>query len=383
MFVEQIDVATDSVKIRVAILGASGYTGAELVRILVHHPRAEIVLLTADRRAGKELGDVFPHLGGLGLPRLLPLNQVEWSGLELGAVFCALPHGASQPVVASLLDGVQDSSKGASTAGALEGRVSSALNGVKVIDLSADFRLKDTAVYQEWYGASHMAPSLLPAATYGLTEFARGEISDTDLIACPGCYPTAILLPLVPLLETRKILPVDIIVDAKSGMSGAGRTAKEAGLFAEVSEAIHPYGIGGHRHVPEIEQSLSAAADVPVTITFTPHLVPMNRGILATTYVRLSDGATYDDARQTLLNRFRGEPFVRVLGEGCAPATRMVRGANHCVVNIFADRVPGRAIVVSAIDNLVKGASGQAVQNFNAAFGFDETLGLEAEALFP
>ena len=375
--------ATDSVKIRVAILGASGYTGAELVRILVHHPRAEIVLLTADRRAGEELGDVFPHLGGLGLPRLRPLDKVKWSGFELGAVFCALPHGASQAVVASLLDGVQDPSKDASTAEALEERISSAPNSVKVIDLSADFRLKDTAVYQEWYGASHMAPSLLPAAAYGLTEFARREISDTDLIACPGCYPTAVLLPLVPLLESKKILPFDIIVDAKSGVSGAGRAEKEAGLFAEVSEAIHPYGIGGHRHVPEIEQLLSAAADEPVTISFTPHLVPMNRGILATTYVRLSDGATDDDARQTLLNRFRGEPFVRVLGEGCTPATRMVRGTNRCVVNVFADRVPGRAIVVSAIDNLVKGASGQAVQNFNVAFGFDETLGLEAEALFP
>lgn len=375
--------ATENGRVRVAILGASGYTGAELVRILVRHPRVEIVLLTADRRAGQGLGEVFPHLGGLGLPGMLSLDQVEWSGLDIGAAFCALPHGTSQAVVAGLLHSVGDSLVDELIAEAPEDLINAAPGGVKVFDLSADFRLQDAEVYREWYGVPHRATALLPRAVYGLTEFARGDVADADLVACPGCYPTATLLPLVPLLQEALILPYDIIVDAKSGVSGAGRAEKEANLFAEVSEGIHAYGVARHRHAPEIEQSLSVAASEPVTISFTPHLVPMNRGILATAYVRLSDGAGAGDLRRSLVDRYRGEPFVQVLDEGRVPATRMVRGSNQCVVNVFEDRAPGRAIVISAIDNLVKGASGQAVQNFNVAFGFAETLGLDDLALFP
>ena len=347
---------------RVAILGASGYTGAELVRLLAHHPGAEIVALAASRRAGMALGDVFPHLGGLDLPRLATLEELDWGGLGLDAVFSALPHGASTRVVADLL--------------ALPAPP-------RVIDLSADFRLTDPAAYVEWYGGPHGAPDLLPRAVYGLTEFAREALPGADLIACPGCYPTAALLPMVPLLASRAISPGDIVVDAKSGVSGAGRAEKESLLYGEVAEGIHPYALAGHRHLPEIEEHLAAAARSPVVATFVPHLVPMNRGILSTMYVRLAAGITPADARLRLFEAFSGAPFVRVLPEGQSPATRMVRGSNHCVLNLFGTRIPGRAVVVSAIDNLVKGASGQAVQNFNVSYGFDETLGLEAEALFP
>jgi N-acetyl-gamma-glutamyl-phosphate reductase len=348
---------------RVGILGASGYTGAELVRLLAHHRGAEIVALTASRRAGMAMGDVFPHLGGLDLPRLYALEELDWAGLGLDAVFSALPHGASTRVVSDLL--------------ALP-------SPPRVIDLAADFRLADPAAYIEWYGGPHGAPELLPRAVYGLTEFARADLPGADLIACPGCYPTAALLPLVPLVAARAISLDDIVIDSKSGASGAGRAEKESLLYGEVAEAIHPYALGGHRHAPEIEEHLTAAAaGLRVTTTFVPHLVPMNRGILSTIYVRLADGITSADARLRLFEAFSGEAFVRVLEEGQIPATRMVRGSNHCVLNLFGTQNPGRAVVVSAIDNLVKGASGQAVQNFNAAFGLNETLGLEAEALFP
>ena len=369
-------------KVRVAILGASGYTGAELVRLLRPHPGVEIALLTAERRAGQTLGDVFPHLYGNDLPRLAALREIDWGAIEIDAAFCALPHGTGQDVVARFLQVPPEPDRRETDDGSL-GSIDEVPKGVRIFDLSADFRLRDPGVYRDWYGAPHRVPGLLGRSVYGLTEFAREEVAGAGLVACPGCYPTAALLPLVPLLEAGLILPSDIVIDAKSGVSGAGRAEKEANLFAEVSEAIHPYGLAGHRHAPEIEQMLSLAAGDPVTVSFTPHLVPMNRGILATMYVRLAEGAGAADARRALLQRFRDEPFVRVLEAGRAPATRMVRGANSCAVNLFEDRAPGRVIVVSAIDNLVKGAAGQAVQNFNVAYEFPETLGLEAEPLFP
>jgi N-acetyl-gamma-glutamyl-phosphate reductase len=254
---------------------------------------------------------------------------------------------------------------------------------VKVIDLSADFRLRDIAVYAEWYGDSHKAPHLQAEAVYGLTELARERIAKARLVACPGCYPTSCLLPLVPLIEAGVVETGDIIIDAKSGISGAGRGAKEASLFAEVSEGVHAYGVASHRHAPEIEQALTLAAGHPVTVNFTPHLMPMNRGILSSIYVRLAGGVTADDARTALARGYVGEPFVHVLENGLAPATRHVRGSNNCLIGVFADRVPGRAIVLSVIDNLVKGASGQAVQNMNVIRGFPETTGLRQQALFP
>ena len=370
-------------KIRVAILGASGYTGGELVRILAHHPHVEIAVLTADRRAGRALGEVFPHLAWVNAPPLQALDQVEWPGLDIDAVFCALPHGTTQRVVAGLLH-VHRLPLAKELVAADDGDLVSAVKGhPRVFDLSADFRLRSADTYLQWYGHAHEAQELQKRAVYGLTEFARKDIARTDLVACPGCYPTAALLPLLPLLEKALILPYDIIIDAKSGVSGAGRAEKEANLFTEVTEGIHAYGVAHHRHAPEIEQALTDMSKEPVTVTFTPHLVPMSRGILSTKYVRLANGVTADDLRDALVRRYDGEPFVQVLPEGQVPSTRIVRGTNRCVMNVFQDRAPGRAIVISAIDNLVKGAAGQAVQNMNVAFGFKETESLLQEALFP
>lgn len=344
-------------RIKIGVLGASGYTGAETLRLAARHPNIEIVALTADRRAGEPLASVFPHLGGLDLPTLTKLDEVAWDELE--AVFCCLPHATTQEVVAKLPE------------------------HLKVIDLSADFRLRDTATYAEWYGHDHLAPHLQDSAVYGLTEWARDALAETRLAACPGCYPTGALLPLLPLLRDGLIDPDEIIIDAKSGVTGAGRSPKEAMLFGEVSEGVNAYGIAHHRHTPEMEQELSAAADTPIKITFTPHLLPMNRGILSTIYVKLANGGGSAELRQSLLQAYSDSPFVRVVPQGQAPATRHVRGSNHCLIGVFDDRVSGRALVISAIDNLVKGSSGQAIQNFNLMFGLSETAGLEQEPLFP
>ncbi len=344
-------------RIRIAVLGASGYTGADLVRLALAHPRIEIAALSANSKAGQTMAQVWPHLAPYPrLPRLIESEAVEFA--QIDAVFGCLPHAAS----AALL---------------------STLNGPRIVDISADFRLKDAATYADWYGGAHPAPALLDAAVYGLTEFARDALPDARLVACPGCYPTAVLLALKPLVAAGAISPDRITINALSGVSGSGRGLKEANLFAEVAEAVHPYGIGHHRHMPEIEQELSAAAGRGVVISFTPHLVPMNRGELVTCIVELAAGVTVADLRIMLEARYDCEPFVHLLPEGVAPATRMVRGSNHCVVNVFADRVPGRAIVIAAIDNLVKGSSGQAIQNFNLMFGLPETMGLEQAPLFP
>lgn len=368
-------------KTKVGVLGASGYTGGELVRLLSQHPKVEISLLTANRRSGKTISSVFPHLDNVDLPSLLHIDQVDWKNYDIDALFCALPHGKSQHVIADLID--SDFYSNVSSSNEKRTVDTPARNGVKIFDLSADFRLKDPELYKEWYKLDHIAPSLLGRSVYGLTEFCRSQIADTNLVSCPGCYPTSSLLPLVPLLQEGQVLTLDIIIDAKSGVSGAGREEYQGNLFSEVSEAIRPYGISGHRHIAEIEQLLSGTTKNDVTVTFTPHLVPMNRGILSTTYVRLADGVSSDNARMTLVDKFEYEPFVRVLDKDRIPATQMVRGTNCCVINVFDDRVPGRAIIISAIDNLGKGAAGQAIQNFNVSFGFKETMGLESQAFFP
>ena len=344
-------------QVRLAILGASGYTGAELVRLLALHPGVRIAAMTGDRKAGQPMAAVFPHLAGLDLPDLVTIDQVDFGGVD--AVFCALPHGTTQEVIA-----------------ALPGHV-------KVVDLSADFRLADIATYAQWYGHEHRAPDLQRDAVYGLVELARERVRGARLVANPGCYPTASQLPLIPLIEAGAIAADDIIVDAKSGVSGAGRSAKEANLFCEVADGIHAYGIASHRHAPEIEQGLSQAAGRPVLVNFTPHLMPMSRGILATIYVRAARGLKAADLRAILADRYRGEPFVRVLPPGVAPATRHVRGSNQCLINAFDDRLPGRVILSAAIDNLVKGASGQAIQNFNVMFGLPETTALAQQPMFP
>ncbi len=344
-------------KIKVAILGASGYTGAELVRLLSLHPDAEITALTADRKAGQGMDSVFPHLGGLKLPTLVTIDKVAWDNVD--AVFCALPHGTTQEVIAGLPE------------------------HVTTVDLSADFRLFDTATYAQWYGHEHKAPDLQAKAVYGLSEIYRDKVAKARLVANPGCYPTCSQLPLLPLVQAGLIKADGIIIDAKSGASGAGRAAKEANLFCEVTEGLHPYGVASHRHAPEIEQGLTEFAGRPVLVNFTPHLMPMSRGMLCTMYVELDKAGSHKDLHAALADRYASEPFVRVLPEGQVAQSRFVRGSNHCLISVHPDRLPGRAIVVSVIDNLVKGASGQAIQNFNLMFGLPETTALEQQPLFP
>lgn len=349
-------------KANIGVLGASGYTGAELLRLLIPHPRIAIRLLTADRRAGEEIRTVFPQFAPYGLPRLTSIEAVDWAASGLDLAFCALPHGTTQKVVRHIVG---------------------AAPTLKVIDLSADFRLSDLSAYARWYGHAHHAPELQAGAVYGLVENYRDAIRGTHLVANPGCYPTCAQLPLIPLLKARAIDPSEIVVDAKSGMTGAGRSAKEAMIYAEVAEGIHAYGVGSHRHMAELDQELSKAAGQEVTVTFTPHLMPMNRGILSTIYVRSVNGNTPEQLHAILARTYAAEPFVHVLPFGETPQTRHVRGSNMTSIGVAADRIPGRAIVIAALDNLTKGASGQAVQAMNLMLGFPETLGLDHIALFP
>jgi N-acetyl-gamma-glutamyl-phosphate reductase len=351
-----------STKKKIGILGASGYTGAELVRLLLRHPRVEIVLLTADRRAGQKMGDVFPQFAPYELPTLVTIDSIDWTTVGLDLVFCALPHATTQKVLQEVL------SKAPET---------------KVVDLSADFRLEDPAAYAKWYGHEHHALELQKEAVYGLVEIYRREIKKARLVANPGCYTTCAILPLVPLLKARAIESDEIVIDAKSGMTGAGRSAKEEMLFSEVSDGFHAYGVGGHRHMAELDQEFSKAAGKEVVVSFTPHLLPINRGILSTIYVRGRRGKTPQELHEILVKQYEKEPFVHVLPFGKTPQTRHVRGSNMTLIGVVADRVPGRAIIVSTLDNLTKGASGQAVQNMNLVLGFPETTGIDQPAMFP
>jgi N-acetyl-gamma-glutamyl-phosphate reductase len=347
-------------KTRVAVLGASGYTGAELLRLLIRHPGVEIVLLTADRRAGQYMGDVFPQFSPYVLPQLVSVEGIDWTAAGIDLVFCALPHATTQKVIKELL------AKAPKT---------------RVVDLSADFRLADPAAYARWYGHEHHAPELQKEAVYGLTEVYRATIAKARLVANPGCYTTCAQLPLIPLLRAGAIDPDEIVIDAKSGMTGAGRAAKEEMLFSEVSEGFHAYGVGHHRHMAELDQEFSKAAGRDVVASFTPHLVPMNRGILSTIYVR-SDKAP--EALHAILSKaYAQEPFVHVLPYGRLPQTRHVRGSNMTFIGLAKDRIPGRAIIGAALDNLTKGASGQAVQNMNVMLGLPEATGVDQVALFP
>jgi N-acetyl-gamma-glutamyl-phosphate reductase len=347
-------------KKRIAVLGASGYTGAELVRLLLRHPLVEIVLLTADRRAGQQMRQVFPQFAPYPLPHLVAVEQVEWKRTAPDLVFCALPHGTTQKVIKALFEETPS---------------------VRVVDLSADFRLSDPAAYARWYGHEHYAPELQSQAVYGLVELHRDRIKTAQLVANPGCYTTCAQLALIPLLQADVVDPDEIVIDAKSGMTGAGRAAREEMLFAEVSEGIHAYGVGHHRHMAELDQEFSRAAGRKVTVSFTPHLVPMSRGILSTIYVRGQGGSAA--ILSVLAKAYGNEPFVHVLPMGEMPQTRHVRGSNLTFIGVAQDRVAGRSIVGSALDNLTKGASGQAVQNMNVMFGFPEQLGLDQIALFP
>jgi N-acetyl-gamma-glutamyl-phosphate reductase len=346
---------------KIGVLGASGYTGAELVRLLIAHPHVAIALLTADRRAGQAMADVFPQFSPYQLPPLTALDAADWAALKLDLVFCALPHGTTQQVIKDLV---------------------ARAPGTKIVDLSADFRLADPAAYARWYGHAHAAPELQQEAVYGLTEIYRREIKAARLVANPGCYTTCAELALIPLLKAKAIDADEIVIDAKSGVTGAGRAAREDMLFAEVSEGFHAYGVGHHRHMAELDQEFSRAAGRDVVVSFTPHLVPMNRGILSTIYVR-GLKASAQDLHALLVKAYANEPFVQVLPFGRLPQTRHVRGSNMTMIGVAADRIAGRAIIGSALDNLTKGASGQAVQNMNLVLGFPETAGLEQVALFP
>jgi len=345
--------------INVAVVGASGYTGVELIRILHGHPEVAVKCVTSEQSAGKRISDLFPSLRGrcdLLLENLEPVRIAERAEL----IFTALPHKAAMEVVPTFLK--------------LKKRV---------IDLSADYRLHSAAEYGRWY-EPHMNPELLEKAVYGLPELRRDKIAKARLVANPGCYPTSITLGLAPLLKQKLIDPATIIADAKSGVSGAGRSAKVDSLYCEVNDGFKAYGVGGvHRHIPEIEQELTELAGQPVIISFTPHLVPMDRGILSTIYATLEREITTQELVALYADFYHGEGFVRVLPAGEFPSTAYVRGSNFCDIGVTADQRTGRVIVVSAIDNLVKGASGQAVQNMNIVCGLPENLGLEGLALFP
>jgi N-acetyl-gamma-glutamyl-phosphate reductase len=337
----------------VAILGASGYTGAELVRLIATHPNLRVRALTADRKAGQSIGEVFPHLRHLDLPPLGTIDALDFAGLDLA--FCALPHATSQEVIARLP------------------------RALKVVDLSADFRLRDPAVYERWYGHPHLALELQAEAVYGLTEFYRDEIRAARLVAGTGCNAATGLYALLPLLEAGAIDPDDIVIDLATGVSGAGRSPKEGSLHAEVSEGYHAYNVAKHRHLAEFDQEFAKAAGRKVEVTFVPHLLPQNRGILATIYVRGEGEAIH----AALAGAYRDEPFLIVLPYGEAPATRHVRGSNFVHLGVVPDRRPGRVMVFSTLDNLAKGSSGQALQNANLMLGLPETMGLMAAPLFP
>jgi N-acetyl-gamma-glutamyl-phosphate reductase len=338
----------------IAILGASGYTGAELVRLLSQHPTMRIAALSADRKAGMGMAAVFPFLRHLDLPILQKIEEIDFSTIDL--TFCALPHGTTQGVIAALP------------------------STMKIVDLSADFRLRDAAAYAQWYGQPHTQPALQAEAVYGLTEFYREDIRNGRLVAGTGCNAAAGQYAIRPLISAGVIDLDRIVIDLKAGVSGAGRSLRENLLFAELSEGTHTYSAGGkHRHLGEFDQEFSAVAGRPVQVQFTPHLLPMNRGILATCYV---EGAP-ETVHATLMAAYADETFVKVLPFGQLPSTRDIRGSNYCHLGVIGDRMKGRAMVVSVLDNLTKGSSGQALQNANLMLGVDEAAGLLGAAVFP
>jgi len=341
--------------ITVGIVGGTGYTGVELLRLLARHPKCEVRAITSRKEAGMGVAELFPNLRGrVGLKFSDPAK----AGLAAcDLVFFATPNGVAMEQARALLDA-----------------------GVRIIDIAADFRIKDVALWEQWYGVKHACPELVSEAVYGLPEMHRDRIREARLVANPGCYPTAVLLGFVPLLEAG-IVDVDhLIADAKSGVSGAGRKAEVHTLLAEASDNFKAYGVTGHRHLPEITQGLSSVAGRAVGVVFVPHLTPMIRGIHATLYARLT---AKPDLQALYENRFAQETFVDVMPAGSHPDTRSVRGANCCRIAVHLPRGGDTVVVLSVIDNLVKGAAGQAVQNMNIMFGFDESTGLEQLALLP
>lgn len=345
--------------LRVAIIGASGYTGGELARLLCTHPKAEITAATSRQYDGVAFSELFPHLRTHH--QLIVRNHSLDEVIDLADfIFCAVPHKTAMNIVPRLISA-----------------------GKKVVDLSADFRIRDIAVYEQWY-QQHVAPELVPEAVYGLPELYREDIRQASLVANPGCYPTSIILALAPLLKAEYINSSSIIADSKSGTSGAGRGLALGTLFCEVNDGFRPYKVGGtHRHIPEIEQELSHLAGQPLTISFTPHLLPISRGIISTIYADLSRSADEKALHRIYGDYYGSERFVRILDQGQQPATQYVRGSNYCDIDLRIDTRTGRIILSSAIDNIVKGASGQAIQNMNLMCGFDEAAGLDQAPVFP
>lgn len=346
-------------KLRIAIVGSSGYTGGELYRILLHHKHATVTAVTSEKSAGKPITAIFHHLAGLTDLICEPLDP-DTIAKKADFMFLALPHVTAQEAVFRFHK-----------------------LGKKIVDLSADYRLSDPALYEKWYEHCHQYPELLKTAVYGLPELHREAIRSASLIANPGCYPTSAILGLAPLLKKRLVDHNTIVIDSKSGVSGAGRSPALPYHYPEANEGFMAYKIGTHRHTPEIEQELSKQAGEKITLNFTPHLAPMTRGILTTIYARFNQDMNGARLHALYESFYQDEPFVRLLPSGEFPNVRNVRGSNFCDIGVYADPRTGRAIVVTAIDNLVKGASGQAVQNMNLMMGFDETEGLKFAGLFP
>ncbi len=342
-------------RIRVGIVGATGYTGCELLRLLLRHPRVEVVEITSRSEAGRAVTALFPHCRAPGLIFSAP-DEARLAVCDV--VFFATPNGTAMTMVPALLEA-----------------------GVRIVDLSADFRLRDARLWEQWYGMPHACPELLAEAVYGLPEVNRRLLADARLVANPGCYPTAVQLGFLPLLEAGVIDPASLIADAKSGVSGAGRKADLALSFCELDGSFKAYHVAGHRHLPEIRQGLSRIGGTAVELTFVPHLLPMVRGLHATLYATLREPGV--DLQGLFEDRFRAEPFVTVLPPGGHPETRHVKGVNHCHLAVCRPQGGDRVVVLAAIDNLVKGAAGQAVQNMNIMLGLDETLALEDVAVLP
>ena len=341
--------------IKVGIVGGTGYTGVELLRLLVRHPDVRLEVITSRSEAGRPVADLFPNLRGHTDLAFTEPDEKALAGCDL--VFFATPNGIAMKQVPALLEA-----------------------GVRVIDLAADFRIKDIAVWQQWYGMEHACPELVKEAVYGLPERFREAIAGARLVANPGCYPTAVTLGFLPLLESGQVALEGLVADCKSGVSGAGRGANTAMLMAETGESFKAYAASGHRHLPEIRQNLSMVLNQPVDLTFVPHLLPMIRGIHATLYARVEGNA---DLQALYEQRYADEPFVDVMPAGSHPETRSVRGANHCRIAVHRPQDGDTVVILSVIDNLVKGAAGQAVQNLNLMFGLPEIRGLEQVGLLP
>ena len=344
-------------KINIAILGASGYTGGDLIRLLLGHDKVNISTLSANSNEGFNPSQIHHALFDSELPNFINIKDIDYSNIDL--VFSGLPHNK------------------------LHNYINSIGNNSKVIDMSADFRFKDVELFNKSYESKHESENLLKDSVYGLSEIYRDKIKEANIVACPGCYPTAVLLSILPLIRGNIIRLDDMIIDAKSGVSGAGRSLKGELLFSEVAESMKAYSVSNHRHTPEIEEKIYLESDKNIKINFTPHLIPINRGELVTIYLKLENDKKLNDAVNCLNNFYANDEFIVISNSGLPSSTSNVRGSNKCLISLFEDRIDGRIIISTAIDNLVKGSAGQAIQNMNIMFGYQENLGLLNQPLFP